>query len=173
MKLWAKERSAVYSFTLDHMNHFRFTLMRFVSVPFALFLAVDWALLPTQLRVDGATELVVASATSGTFKGQPVAYLQKQDGETMQIACENAGPLCAELRRRKRSFTAWLQAPALFHDPWVVAARDNDVDLVRPADSRSAYFQLKLIWAAVTLVLIAIAFVAWYFAPFSSEDVDT
>jgi len=82
-----------------------------------------------------------------------------------------AGPLCTALRSgRSRNLTVWLQEPGRLHGVWVVAAKDNGRDVVTSEDVKPAYREFKIVSAVIALVLVVVAFVSWYFAPFSNED---
>ena len=151
------------------MNHIQFTVVRFLSIPLALLFSLDWALLPSNLRTTKAIEQVV-HAKYGKFKGREVVYLRAQAGNEQRVECGSAGPLCTYLRQGPvPDLRVWLQEPALVHEPWIVAAESHGKVIVKPEDSRSAYREFKVVWAVVSLFLVSVAFISWYFAPFSRE----
>ena len=151
------------------MNDIQFTLVRFVSIPVALLFTLDWVLLPSKLQVSKATEQV-ASAKYGKFKGNDVVYLQTQAAGELRIYCSNAGQLCLRLQQAPvGNLKVWLQEPALLHGPWIVAAEGQGGAIVKSEDNTSAYREFKIVWAIVVLVMSAVAFVSWYFAPFDRE----
>jgi hypothetical protein len=151
------------------MTNFQFSLLRLASIPVALFLVLDWLMLPSQLQATTSVQHQ-ASARYEKRKTYDYAVLQIQNQFELDVSCTNAGKLCARLRRAPlNDLQVWLHEPGLFHRSWLVAAKLQQAQLSGPEDTRSAYSQFKALWGAITLVLVAMAFVSWRFAPFGSE----
>ncbi len=152
------------------MTDFQFSLLRYASVPVALVLVCDWLLLPSHLQTNTSIQQQV-SAKYEKRKYYEFAVLQNQNWYEWRIHCENASKLCTRLQRAPLTdLQVWLHEPGLIHGPWVVAAKVEDTQLSSPEDIRSTYFQFKAMWAAVTLVLVALVFVLWRCGPFDSKQ---
>ena len=150
------------------MTDAQFTVVRFLVIPVALLFAVNWLALTSRLQISRATE-ETAIVSRGTFKGQPVAYLQTTAMGELRVPCGNAPQLCEPgVVPLKASVTVWLQKPGFLHDYWVVAAELDGQRIISPEGQAPHYTEAKVMWGLGTLASVVVAFVLWYFGPFKS-----
>jgi hypothetical protein len=149
------------------MTDTQFAIARYVSVPVAVTVLGWWLLLPSQLRLEQASE-TPAVTTRWTFKGQPVVYLQTPTFGEIRVPCSNAAALCAVPSHSQ--VRVWLQKPSLVNDYWVVQAESAGHQIVTAEDQVPAYRVAKLMWGFGTAIVVAVAIMLWYFGPFKRTD---
>lgn len=152
------------------MTDLRLTIARWIAIPAALFLAANWLLLPSRLQLSKATE-TTALATRSEIKGVEYLFLQTPAFGEIRVQCIDAPTLCElPIRRQGAPLHVWLQDTGLLGGRWIVAA-EFDGRKVASEDSQAPAFRTaKFIWGLVSVIGLGIAFVLWYFAPFTVLD---